>query len=165
MRVNKRAVALRSGVAFPSLLPSAPFPGCSSWPGRTGAGEPPRAAAAEPRAAPSLSRPPHPAAPPSLCPGLLPAPPWKCRRAGAAGGAGGRARPAGQGCSRCAVPGSEQRGTAARPRAERGFPARWGNTRRLRRRRRARCGGDAEPLPGARDPPCAAPAGLRLSSG
>lgn len=85
MRVNKRVVALRSGVDFPSLPPSAPFLGCPTGPGRTGAGEPPQAAAAEPRAAPSLPRPPYPAAPPSLCPGLLPAPPLEMSAGGGRG--------------------------------------------------------------------------------
>lgn len=103
MRVNKRVVALRSGVAFPSLPPSAPFLGCPTGPDRgretpTGSG----------RGAPGGTQPP----PPAVSCGTaipLPRPPSRPspgnvggRRAGAAGGAGGRARPAGQGCSRCA---------------------------------------------------------------
>lgn len=146
MRVNKRVVALRSGVAFASLPPSAPFPGCPTGRGRTGAGEPPGAAAAEPRAAPRLPRPPCPAAPPSLCPGLLRAPPRQCRRQ--AGGGRGRSRRRGRDApgAPCPAPGGAgQRGSGASLRCR-------GNTRR----RGARCGGDAVPLPSAPDPPCAA---------
>lgn len=151
MRVSEQVVALRPGVAFPSLPPSAPFLGCPPWPGRTGAGEPPGRAAAEPRAAPSLPRPPCPAAPPSSAPASFPPLPGKCRRE--AGGGRGRGRwpgaAGGQGCSRCAVPGPERSGASPRCR---GTPA-------------AAALGAAGMRCRCPDPPCAAPAGLRLSSG
>lgn len=136
--MSKRAVALRSRVAFPSV-PPAPFLRCPhragpgpgsppAVPARGGGGGRPqpgtavpgRTALRGPRAAPSLPRPPYPAAPPSLCPGLLPAAPPREMSAGCGRGrreeqVAGRGR-RGRGCSRSgAGPGSgagaEQSGT------------------------------------------------------
>lgn len=164
MRVNKRVVALRSGVAFPSLPPP-PFSAVPPWPDRTGAGEPPRAAVAEPRAAPSLPRPPNPpAAPPSLCPGLLPAPPLEMSAGGGRGPreeqVAGRGRRAGMLLVRRARLRAARDGGAAPGGA--GLPCAAGKHPPPRRSVRRGCGAAARcPRPAV----CCSSCGLRLSSG
>lgn len=97
MRVSEQVVALRPGVAFPSLPPSAP-PFSAVPPGRAGPGP------GNPRGEWPRSPGRHPASPARRAlrhRHPLPRPPSRPspgnvggRRAGAAGGAGGRARPA-----------------------------------------------------------------------
>lgn len=138
--MNKRVVAVRSRVALPSLPSHGPL-SRQPPPGRAGPGEPPprrrgNAAGAAPTLgpwSPGGTQPPPPAVP---CGTAIPLPRPPSRpspgnvggmRAGAAGGPGGRARPAGQGLlslqprPRCRA--VRDSAAPSRPRAAPGFPA------------------------------------------